>query len=663
MKKFELLTKTKLEDFLRKTSVDDLRARKRYYDDIYYNTGENRLDDFRYDLMKDILIERDQNYVLEIGSKLRDDEVEVNLPYYLGSMNKVKPNEQKVLDKWLKENECNECVIMDKLDGISCLLCVNGNDVNLYTRADGTTGKDISYIRTFVNYIPNNLPDDLYIRGELAMSKKNFDKLPGGKVNPRNTVSGAVKAKTAREALYSIDFVAYEMIESGIEQENLTEQMSYLDDLGFRTVKREICNQSDLTMDLLVNKLEEYRESGSYEIDGIIVQKNEGYIRNTNKNPKYAIAFKKDTIVETTVLDVIWTVTRRGFLKPVVHVEPIKVCGATISKATGYNAWFIKENNIGPGAKIELVRSGDVIPKVIDVIEGCPDGPKFPPDTEYVWNDSHVEIMSINNNNNNNVVDKQTKIITYFMSTMKIKHVSEATVKRIIESGYSTIAKILSMKISDFEKVERFGKKLAERTYNSIHDSLQDVDLATLMAASNCFDLGIGVKRMKLIHEDLPELPVVAEDLQDTKYVIEALDEDNKLDEEYVAFVLEVYERIKNIEGFSDITAKKVIEGLPKFSKFWKRISKYITISEPVEIDDTIPQLFEGKKIVCSGFRKILDDEIQSRGGELTDSVSRKTFCVIVKEHEDTPSGKAKKAITYNVPIYTVQEFRDEYLA
>ena len=137
----------------------------------------------------------------------------------------IKPGEQKILDKWLINNQSDEYVIMDKLDGISCLLCTENNKVNLYTRADGITGKDISYIKPFINYIPENVPDNMNIRGELVMSKKNFEKRPGGKINPRNTVSGTVKAKTYRNALYNIDFVAYEVIKPQLEPKEQIEKI------------------------------------------------------------------------------------------------------------------------------------------------------------------------------------------------------------------------------------------------------------------------------------------------------------------------------------------------------------------------------------------------------------------------------------------------------
>ena len=106
--KFEIIPKTKLGKYLENTPLTELYERKRYYDDLYYNTGENHLDDFRYDLLKDAIISRDSNYDIKVGAKLRNDEVEVTLPYYLGSMDKVKPGEQKILDKWLINNQSDE---------------------------------------------------------------------------------------------------------------------------------------------------------------------------------------------------------------------------------------------------------------------------------------------------------------------------------------------------------------------------------------------------------------------------------------------------------------------------------------------------------------------------------------------------------------------------
>lgn len=677
--KFEILSKSVLEQYLNDSPITELYERKRYYDDLYYNTGNNSLDDFRYDMLKDAIMLRDTNYNTEIGAKLRDEEIETPLPYYLGSMDKVKPDQKKILDKWVANNtdttkQCSSSdisisgesvsrryVIMDKLDGISCLLCTRNNKVSLYTRADGTTGKDISYIKPFINYIPNNIPNNMNIRGELVMSKNNFEQLPGGKINPRNTVSGAVKAKTFRESLYNVDFVAYENIEDCIEQEKLTDQLNFLDKLGFRTVKRQIIN--DISIDILASKLEEYRETGHYEIDGIIVHKYTSYVRNTDKNPNYAIAFKKDLIVNAEVIDVTWNITRRGFLKPVVIIKPVNLCGATLRKATGYNAWFIQENKIGPGATIELVRSGDVIPKIIDVIKESPTGPKMPIDG-YIWTDTHVDIIA-----NDPGLVARIKTISYFMSTMKIKHVSDATVRRIVEYDYNTIGKILRMTIQDFENIDRFGKKLAERTYNSIHDSLQNIDLSTLMTASSCFELGIGIKRMKVINQKIPNIIEISEHLSNMSFVV--LDKNNfyndmkeRNDNGDYDSVIDIYNQIIKIEGFSDKMTVKIILGLPKFYKFFNKIKNFITLKEPGQYannDGGFTQIFKGEKIVCSGFREILDNDIMMRGGELVNSVSKKTFCVVVKDHTENPTGKVKKAIGYNIPVYNINEFRDKY--
>ena len=108
----------------------------------------------------------------------------------------------------------------------------------------------------------------------------------------------------------------------------------------------------------------------------------------------------------------------------------------------------------------------------------------------------------------------------------------------------------------------------------------------------------------------------------------------------------------------------KIILGLPKFYRFFNKTKKFITIKEPEQYahnDVGFTQIFEGKKIVCSGFRGIIDNDIMMRGGELVDSVSKKTFCVVVKDHTENPAGKVKKAIGYNIPVYNINEFINKY--
>ena len=151
-----------------------------------------------------------------------------------------------------------------------------------------------------------------------------------------------------------------------------------------------------------------------------------------------------DQTAEAKVLDVIWTPSKDGFLKPRVRIEPVDLGGVTITYATGFNASFIEKNKINVGAVVEIVRSGDVIPHINNVVRPAI-SPHFP-DVSYVWNETHVDIMLASKEDNTTVLHKT---ITGFFTD--VDGLGPGNIKKIINAGYDySVPKIISMTIDDF---------------------------------------------------------------------------------------------------------------------------------------------------------------------------------------------------------------------
>ena len=168
-------------------------------------------------------------------------------------------------------------------------------------------------------------------------------------------------------------------------------QMKTLDQLNVNNVYYEIAD--DILNEFLSDKLVEWREKYLYEMDGVIVINNKIYDR-VNHNPDHAFAFKmvlSDQIAEAKVIDVIWRPSKDGYIKPKVRIEPIRLGGVRIEYATGFNAAYIKNNKIGVGAMIKLIRSGDVIPYIMETI--VPATHVKMPDLSYKWNKTRVDIV------------------------------------------------------------------------------------------------------------------------------------------------------------------------------------------------------------------------------------------------------------------------------
>ena len=181
-------------------SLSVLHQVKMYADDLYYNTGKSSgLNDWRYDEIKETLRIRDPQYTIPTGAKIREHENRVELPIWLGSMNKFKPEDDKAIARWLSSNKAVEYVIEDKLDGISCLLIAKNGTFKIYTRGDGNIGADISYLMKYLKNIPKKIKDDVMVRGELIMKNQIFKKKYENEyANPRNMVTGLVGAKTVK---------------------------------------------------------------------------------------------------------------------------------------------------------------------------------------------------------------------------------------------------------------------------------------------------------------------------------------------------------------------------------------------------------------------------------------------------------------------------------
>lgn len=624
-----------IKSLFQKKELSELHDFKNYCDDIYYNNSSERneiLKDEIYDILLEIIKQKEElDYIAPIGAKITSDK-EVKLPYFLGSMNKFKNDHD--INKWLSKYNDDIYIVEDKLDGVSCLLIINNEEIKLYTRGDGEIGSNISHLSPYIKHIPKTYSSSssLVVRGELIMRKDIFyKKYSKTFANARNMVSGIINSKTIKEETNDIEFVAYEIINKSNILTAL-EQFSILAQNKFLVVNHFILNHIDI--EILTGKLLEFKKTSDYEIDGIIIHSNKKYKRNISGNPDYAFAFKvrmDDNIAETMVEEVEWNHTKWNVLKPRIKVKPVNLCGVSINYATGFNAKYILENNIGKGSIVLITRSNDVIPFIVEVKKSTT--AEFP-DEEYRWNETKVDIIAESDENS---ISKIKQIASFF-SDLKIKYVSVSTIERMFESGYDTLPKILSASIKDFEKIDRFGEKMAERTYTNIHEGLKNVSIPLLIGSASCFGFGIGKRKVKKLFEDIPDLLEL--------YGIKSKKELEKI--------------ILNVDGFSDLSATKIIENIPNAIEFIESISPYITLSKKEEKEKC--NTLEGQKIVMSGFRDSdLSNNIEKRGGSIMSSVSKNTTILIVKDSTKETS-KIVQARALGVSIFSREEFIDKYI-
>lgn len=623
------------------TSIENLEKIIRRLSYLYYNTSKSPISDEIFDILKEALEKRNPNssVLKEIGSPISKEKIK--LPFQMGSLDKIKP-EMNTLNNWVKKY-VGPYEISDKLDGISAMLYKKDGVFTLYSRGDGKFGQNITHL---IGYIINDtvklndIPEGTAVRGELIMSKKNFDnalKIAPNLKNARNTVSGIVNSKTLDTALAElVSFVTYNVINPRYKQ---SRQYKYLMDWGFNVVNHK--RLDNINQDILSKYLEERRKASEYDIDGIVVMDDSDIHSMVNMNPEYGFAFKTiytDQFTETVVIKVEWNVSMDGYLKPKIKVKPVELVGVTIQCATAHNAKFIFDNKIGSGAVVKLVRSGDVIPKIMEVIKPSTSGLPEMPSIPYKWNETNVDIIvkDILGAQKDNI---SVKRIVFFFKTLDIKFIDEGIVTKLVDAGYNDVIGIIGADEKDIVKI--IGEKLTSKIFKNIIDGITNTQLHKLMAASHLFGRGLGEKKLKIVTDKYP----------------------NVMNEKWNND--ELHLKINSLEGFQDKTTDKFVEGLNEFKKFFEKLSEVIEIDylkAPVAVT-TQGKLFEGKNIVMTGFRdKEMKEYIENQAGQVKESVSGHTTFVIVSTTIDSESTKLKKAKELNIPIMSDVEFRNKYM-
>jgi NAD-dependent DNA ligase len=426
--------------------------------------------------------------------------------------------------------------------------------------------------------------------------------------------------------------------------------MKYIEKKKFNTGSVDYKIKDKITTEYLSEMLLEAREKYKYEIDGLVViDSSKYYPIIPNTNPEFGFAFKQvltDQIAETTVIDVIWEISKDKYIKPKIKIDTVEIGGAEINYATANNAKFVYVNKLGPGSKIKLIRSGDVIPKIEEILTPSDSGKPKMPSFDYEWNETEVDIIATNLDEDN-MSKLIVKKLSYFFSTLDIKFMGEATVQKFVDNGFDDLWKILKADKNLLKKINGLGAKSVDKIYKSIDDGLTNRKLYDIMSASQVFGRGIGSKKFKIILDAYPNII----DIFKTKGKNH------------------VMKLINELSGFDVKTTNKIIDSMDAFIEYYKEL---VLIKPNIVISDNTENLetkkitsefsnylnqFINNSIVFTGFRDtVLQSKLQTLNIKITDSVSKNTKLVIASDVSDN-SSKLKKAKELNIPIISKQEF------
>ena len=626
------------QDFIKTNKKKDIINVLVEADKAFFNSGQPKLTDDIYDIIKDYIRKKypKDAYLKRVGA---DVDNKVVLPYYMGSQNKIKDSESEITK--YKKKYPGPYLISDKLDGVSGMFVYEGDNVKLYTRGNGREGQDISHLHKYISGFPKiKKQDKLAVRGEFIISKDNWDKLK--KVddtlsNPRNTVSGAINSKILnKQLLKMIDFVAYTLVFP-----NLPNGLPELDKMKFNVVNNTVVD--DISLAFLSKNLEVSRKN-KYVIDGIVISDiSKVYEIALGKNPEHSFAFKSiHTLeqVEVIVKEVEWNISKDKYMKPIVKFDEILLDDVKIKQATGFNAGYIEKNNIGPGSRIVIIRSGNVIPHIQSVLTTSANGkPSMPGelDKDYKWNDTRVDIIKIGEDRN---ADFDIKNIVYFMKTAEVDNMGPGNITKIYNAGFHNIKSILKIQKEDLLKIEGFKGKSADNILKAL-EKVKELDCLVLMDASNMLGRGFSYKKIKMITDVYPSILIDNAENREKSLKISIED-------------------LMKVEGIAKISAKLFIENLPRFYEFYDSLGvKCKGIEEKVDksVEKTENANIKDKKFIFTGFRnKDYEKIIVENGGKVVTSISKSTHYLIVKNKAEK-SGKIDKATELGVKILDIPEF------
>jgi DNA ligase (NAD+) len=584
----------------------------------YFNTGEPIMSDEKYDALEKRLknLDPDNALLKQVGAIASKSARKVTLPYNMPSLDKIKPNE--TLQNWLRAHP-GPYNLSDKIDGVSAALVISGSNYKMFTRGNGSVGTDITHLVPHVKGIPAK-PFTKYkaVRGELMFTRDRFiSKYAEQFKNARNLASGVVNSKDISPAAKDLMFIVHQVLEPKV---TLASAYNTLIKAGFNVAPSKTANKLD--DDFLVEYLSARRAKSKVDIDGLVITSKSGS----------SVAFKSGYEVGTgTVKEIVWRATRDGFLKPTIILKsPVTLSGASISRLTAHNAKFLQTNGIGVGAVIELIRSGEVIPKVVRTIKSSKVSP-FPTDIKWRWNASKVDIvLKYDTDSDESVTDR----LVIFLIKLRVDKIKSSTVSKLVEHGIDTIEKMVSSNVDDFEEAG-LGHASASHLESSIEQRLKEASIQALMAGSNLFDRGMGERKIGTIIADIPFKQ---------QLVL------------YKTSKKELVDRISVVPGIGLSTAQSYVRVLPKFVKFLKDINWKPTKLVTPSVVKT--GLGIAPIVVFTQFRDAnLQLAIEKIGGTVGGTVTKNTTHVVTTNPK-AKSAKLNKAKSLGIKIVTPEQIK-----
>lgn len=638
------------------------------YRDSYYNDSKSLISDYEYDNLYDELQKLEDETGLSfansptktVGYEVKSELKKVKHSHPMLSLSKTKSEED--LKKFASDKDC---ILSLKMDGLTVLLTYeNGELVKGETRGDGIGGEDITHNAKVFENIPLTIDYNGHfeIEGEAIITYDDFEKinntLPEDKKykNPRNLASGSVRQlDSGVAAKRHIKFIAWkvpEMEESKISNSFL-HRLNYAKCLGFETVPLfTYTNKSDdrENLSLMIESLKNCAKVNGYPIDGLVFTYDDikygESLGMTGHHPKHSIAFKfYDEEVETTLLDMEWSMGKSGQLTPVAIFKPVEIDGTIVERASVHNVSILTELDLQIGDTITVYKANQIIPQIkenlsakgrestyVEIIGYCP----VCGDPTEIKKDNDTQVLMCTNPH---CKGKLLGRLSHFVSKkgMNIDGLSEETLKKFIDLGWlNNIFDIYNLHVhfDELSKMDGFGARSVKKLQDAIEKS-KTVDLQHFITALSIPNIGTS----------------------QSKELLKRF----KTWEEFEKAGFGSY-NFANIEGFGSVLNKNIHTW---FNTMWNedKIGELVKIIAFATDDNSAKSdKLNGKTFVITGSlthypnRDTLKSAIESMGGKVSGSVNKNTFALI-NNNVNSTSSKNKKAKDLGVQIITEEQF------
>lgn len=643
--------------------MNELITQINKHNNAYYNNDQPTITDQMYDaLMAELISIEEKNTEWQevdsptqrVGGKALDSFSQIRHQVRLLSLdNSYNAQDLRDFDQRIAkevESEYNY-VVEYKIDGLSVALTYeNGLLISGATRGNGEIGEDVTENVKTIRSIPLKLKEaiDITVRGEIYFPKEKFRLLNEQQealglqafANPRNAAAGTLRQLDSKVvAKRPLDIFVFNVLQGDVPSDHHYKNQAYLGDLGFTTTTSKLCNTIEEVIAFCESMIEK-RHDLSYEIDGMVIKVNQLSQRDLlgvkAKSPRWAIAYKFPAEEKITILkEVIFQVGRTGVVTPKAEFDPVEVAGSVISRATLHNEDYINEKDIRIGDTIVVQKAGDVIPAVVRVVVEKRIGTEIPvrmprncPECEHILikREGEVALRCLNDH----CPAKLRRGIEHFVSrtAMNIDGLGISIINLLIQSGFiQDYADLyyLSEKRDAISELERMGAKSADNLLKAIELSKQN-GLDQLLSGMG-INL-IGAKASKTLAEQFKSMDVLQGLSHETLIAVEEIGD--KMAQSLLDF-LKDHVNIIRIQKLREAGVD-------------------MTYSKGTEI---LGEAFKDKKVVLTGtLSKFTRDEakkaIESQGGKVVGSVSKKTDFVLAGE---SPGSKYNKAVDLGVEI------------